>query len=631
MFKKLFALLITVSMVLTMTYIPAVAEDFAYSDILPDGWMGVEADACRIGEKTYKTLADAIGAAEDGDVISLFRDVEEEGPFEIIGGSVTIDGGGYTINCKEGFVVSGGSLTLKAGLTVVASESAALYVVGGEVNTSANLKSMGESAAIEAAPECTGAVTINGGNIEAEAEHCISWGESGTLLINEGVVLSSNPDDAYSKYCLPGYKLELNEEGKYQVGEILVCQIGEVGYQTFADALAAAENGDAVTLLMDINENGPFEITDVSVTVDGNGYTINCTNGFVVSGGSLTLKAGLTVVASESAALYVIGGEVNTSANLKSSGESAAIEAAPECTGAVTVDGGSIESAVVWGESGTLVITGGVFSVKPDDKYCLPGYHFELNGDDKYEVTPIFVATDDEGNTYNDLQTALGDIYDAGGGKISLSKNLLGEGIVNLLPGVTLDLNGYTLETEYITVYNGGFLVDSSAANSGLLKCAKGNAVIMTKVTMQDGAMSSGNNVLVWDAEKQGYIFTDYAFAGTKLELVTDGDVEKLNYTFAFFTEAHARSLFSSSSNDVSVIVRISWTKTDGNGNVTQYYEDVHFSDALVGAVVEANSGRALSVVVSGYEGLENLAFQSMVVSGTNMVTCTAPVAASAQ
>ena len=599
-----------------MTYIPAVAEDFAYSDILPDGWMEVEADACRIGEKTYKTLADAIGAAEDGDTITLLMDINENGPFEIIGGSVTIDGGGYTINCKEGFVVSGGSLTLKAGLTVVASESAALYVVGGEVNTSANLKSSGESAAIEAAPECTGAVTVDGGSIEAEAEHCISWGESGTLLINEGVVLSSNPDDAYSKYCLPGYKFELNEEGKYQVGEILVCKIGEDGYPTFADALAAAENGDTITLLMDINENGPFEITDVSVTVDGNGYTINCVSGFVVTSGSLTLSSDLTVVASDSAALCVIGGEVNTSANLKALGDFAAIEAAPECTGAVTVDGGSIEAAVVWGEGGTLVITGGVFSVKPDDKYCLLGYHFELNGDDKYEVTPIFVATDDEGNTYNDLQTALGDIYDAGGGKISLSKNLLGEGIVNLLPGVTLDLNGYTLETEFITVYSGAFIIDSQTGeNKGMLVCDKDHVIIDTKVAVVDSSKQSANQVPVWTTEDgvSGYVFLNYQFKDVK-------NYTKENclvYEFSFYTQAGANYFANGATPcGMSVMVQLTWVNANGDLCV----ENVIFSDTQVQEITGTSSG-SYTLAVSDYEGFADISFSAVVVSETGMTT----------
>ena len=615
-----------------MTYIPAVAEDFAYSDILPDGWMEVEADACRIGEKTYKTLADAIGAAVDGDTITLLTDINENGPFEIIGGSVTIDGGGYTINCKEGFVVSGGSLTLKAGLTVVASESAALYVVGGEVNTSANLKSSGESAAIEAAPECTGAVTINGGNIEAEAEHCISWGESGTLLINEGVVLSSNPDDAYSKYCLPGYKFELNDEGKYQVGEIPVCQIGEVGYKTFADALNESKNNDVIVLLADINEEGPFEIAERSITINGNGYTINCVNGFVVTSGSLTLSADLSVVASESAALSVVGGKVNTSANLKSSGEFAAIKAADNCTGAVTVNGGSIESAVVWGEGGSLLITGGVFSSNPGDEYCLPGYKFDENSENKYEVVKNenVVAVDQNGEEYDSFADALAAINVAGG-VLSLNKDVLGEKVLSLLPGATLDLNGYTLETEYITVYNGGFLVDSSAANSGLLKCAKGNAVIMTKVTMANGAISEENNLLVWDEDKKGYFLIDYAFSGTKLDSGEDEDT--LNYMFSFFTELDGeKNPFSngSSDNDISFIVRITWTKTDAKGNRTKYSEDICFSDAMVGAVVGVQ-GISFNVNVSGVSAFENLAFQSMVVSGTNMVTCTAPVAASAQ
>ena len=673
MLKKLFSLLIVVSMILTMTYIPVVAEGegteapetsetpevpeepevpvepeepeasegkyFDKYDIVPGGWMKVEHLPCYILRNeengssvrlSFESLKEAVLNAEDGEVIILMRDVTESEAVELDRDiSITINGAGYTVsfdNDNGGIVVKSGSLTLTSSLTVVASESAALYVIGGEVNTSANLKALGEHAAIKAAPECTGAVTVNGGSIEAEAEQCISWGEGGTLLITGGV-FSSNPGD---EYCLPGYKFELNDEGKYQVGEIPACVIGEVGYQTFADALAAAKDGDTITLLMDINEDGPFVISEVSVTIDGNGYTINCANGFEVSGGSLTLTSDLTVVASESAALYVIGGEVNTSANLKALGEHAAIKAAPECTGAVTVNGGSIEAALLWGEGGTLVIKGGVFSVNPDDaysKYCLPGYKLGENGEGKYEIVKNenVVAIDQNGNVYETLAEALAAINEDGG-VISLNKDVLGEKVISLLPGATIDLNGYVLGTEYITVYGGAGIIDGSADNSGLLKCKKENVVIKSDVTIQNKEIKGG--LPVWDEANGGYIFTSYVIASVEKE--ANAEAGKVQYTFAFFTMQRARELIVNSEleDNLSVVVRISWTKGE-----TTYYEDVCFGDNAISTVVgdNAQTGKVFAVTLSNYEGFENLTFQARIVSGTGMVVHTAAMAASAQ
>ena len=624
-------------MLLTMIYIPAVAAQlpvFEDGDLLDNGWQEAEISPWVISRSkvnetgetetevfVFPTLERALAAAVDGDVIKLQRDVDEEGPFEIGGeevesaSNITIVGDGHTMNCVNGFVVNSGSFTLSDDLTVIASESAALYVAGGEVNTSANLKALGEHAAIEAAPECTGSVTVNGGSIEAEAEQCISWGEGGTLLITGGA-FSSNPGD---EYCLPGYKFELNDEGKYQVGEILVCVIGEVGYQTFADALAAAKDGDTITLLMDINEDGPFVISEISVTIDGNGYTINCVNGFVVNSGSLTLSDDLTVIASESAALYAIGGEVNTSANLKALGESAAIEAAPECTGAVTVNGGSIEAALLWGEGGMLVIKGGVFSVNPDDaysKYCLPGYKLGENGEGKYEVVKNenVVAIDQNGNVYETLAEALATINEDGG-VISLNKDVLGEKVISLLPGATLDLNGYTLETEYITVYGGAGIIDGSADNSGLLKCEKEKVVIKADVTVESGDVKAG--LPVWDEANGGYMFADYTIAGVQSS--TDTEAGTFKYKFVLYTDARARALIKGNglNDELSVMVRITWT----NGETT-YYEDVCFGDADIGAVV-GQTGKGFGVTVSNYAGFANIKIQARVVSESGVVVHT--------
>ena len=443
MFKKLFALLIMVSMVLTMTYIPAVAEDFAYSDILPDGWMEVEADACRIGEKTYKTLADAIGAAEDGDVISLLRDVEEEGPFEIIGGSVTVDGNGYTINCANGFEVSDGSLTLSAGLTVVASESAALYVICGEAVTFANLKSTGGAPAIAIGDELTeGAVTINGGNIEA--------------------------------------------------GEDVSC--------------------------------------------------ITCT------------------------------------------------------------------------DESSLAIIGGTFSSNPGDEYCQDGYHFEKNADGMFEMKPLFLATDEEGKTYTDLQTAINEVS-ANGGKLTLAKNVLDQGVINILPGATLDLNGYTLETEYITVYSGAFIIDSQTGdNKGMLVCDKDRVIIDTEVAVADESKQSNNQVPVWTTENgvSGYVFLNYQFKDVK-HYTKDNC---LVYEFSFYTQAGAKHFASATSCGVSVMVQLTWVNANGDLCV----ENVIYSDSQVQAVTGTGSGSYI-LSISDYEGFSDMSFSAVVVSETGMTT----------
>ena len=80
-----------------------------------------------------------------------------------------------------------------------------------------------------------------------------------------------------------------------------VCTIGETEYDTLAEALAEAENGDTVVLTADTA--GSFDVKDMALTLDLNGHTLTLepaigsagttTNGArVLYGATLTVKNG---------------------------------------------------------------------------------------------------------------------------------------------------------------------------------------------------------------------------------------------------------------------------------------------------------------------------------------------------
>lgn len=90
-------------------------------------------------------------------------------------------------------------------------------------------------------------------------------------------------------YCADGFEVKANADGTtYGVVEAATAaaaQIGEKEYATLADAIAAAQDGQTVTLLTDVTEN--VEISKGKrVTLDLNGKTLN--------GGTGTAKAALT-------------------------------------------------------------------------------------------------------------------------------------------------------------------------------------------------------------------------------------------------------------------------------------------------------------------------------------------------
>lgn len=181
-----------------------------------------------------------------------------------------------------------------------------------------------------------------------------------------------NPD-----YCADGFIPKLNDDGTYGVtaGEY-VAKAGETKYESLAGAVAAAKDGDTVTLLADTKE----DITiDKSITLDLGGKTLTNTGvgkaTISIAGNNVTVKNG-----------NVIGGTKHYNIEVKK-GASATLED-------VTATAGNTGSSMIdnWGtltiNSGTY--TGGLDTVKSEEgsKLTITGGKFTLD----YAVAGSFTA-----------------------------------------------------------------------------------------------------------------------------------------------------------------------------------------------------------------------------------------------
>ena len=100
-----------------------------------------------------------------------------------------------------------------------------------------------------------------------------------------------------------------------------VCEIDATGYATFEDALASVQDGETIKLLTDIYYNDGIVISNMGITFDLNGYTLEVNN---ESGYGLTVTSG---------AVYMDGeGEFNVTGTTR--GVSAASNSAVEVTNA---------------------------------------------------------------------------------------------------------------------------------------------------------------------------------------------------------------------------------------------------------------------------------------------------------
>ena len=453
--KKLLSLLLSVLMCLSL--IPSVA----FATIAE----GETATVAKIGEAEYKTLAEAIAAAKDGDTVTLLADCSGDGIMvntnkyptgitidfakhsytvggKLVGSAGTASNGfqllaGNTITMKNGFIygdasVAGDDITKWSGAPAIMIQNYSnltldnMTVSGGKqtVYTISNnngntvikdsIINAGNAEGTKYSPVAfdvcryssypSVSVTVEGnsvinGNIEISG--VIGEGQSRQLNIKNGTfngkfsVESNVPANiaisggkfAYEinpDYCADGFIPTTNEDGTYGVKSgKYVAKVGNVGYESLAEAVAAASNGDTVTLIADTKED--ITIAN-SITLDLGGKTLTNTGvgkaTISITGNNVTVKNG-----------NVIGGASYYNIEVKK-GASATLDD-------VTATAGNTGSSMIdnWGtltiNSGTY--TGGLNTVKSEEgsKLTITGGKFVSDYAPKYNITGTILVYGD--------------------------------------------------------------------------------------------------------------------------------------------------------------------------------------------------------------------------------------------
>lgn len=204
-------------------------------------------------------------------------------------GTLTIDNS--TINAKTmGVQVCSGKLNINAG--------SAITVTGNAVPKAENDGAIQDGAAISIVnrPGYKGLsnIVITGGTFTAKAGKdaikAYDWvnkvestfTKADLVAVSGGTFTKAVP----AEYCADRFIPTKNADGTFgvKVGTY-VAKIGEAGYETLAEAIAAATNGQTVMLLTRVAENVVID-ADKNFTLDLNGFTLN--------GGKGTAKAAIT-------------------------------------------------------------------------------------------------------------------------------------------------------------------------------------------------------------------------------------------------------------------------------------------------------------------------------------------------
>ena len=185
----------------------------------------------------------------------------------------------------------------------------------------------------------------------------------------------------------------------------------------------------------------------------------------------------------------------------------------------------------------------------------------------------------------------------ASGATVKLTGNAAADSVV-VKPGVTLDLNGYTLEADYAAFF--GDVV------GGTLEVAKENVML-----------SEDNAALpVWNGS--AYVFV--AAPTFQDQSVTNGSNVKYTFLPTFDADVHGLLAAGAAASDVTVTVRLTWTAKEG-GKATQRFV---YSDEFVQTVVNSYNGEkynsAFTLLFNNAASLSGLTYEVEVVSGTGAV-----------
>ena len=384
------------------TFSSAIVSDLCAEGYAPvanaDGTYSVGVPVAQIGGTVFTSLQAAIDAAQDGETVTLLADAVVDATVVVQDkGAITLDLNGKTIsNTKEIWnddiynwslvSVRGNSdltITGNGAIDALANDSYAIDLQ--DAASKCTIENGAFTGNISAVYVFDGSLTINGGTFDikqlsGQGDHRFTINcydssyKNGTaqVSINGGTFNGFDPANNLAEgtgtaFTAPGYTSVANADGTYGV-VAGVAQIGTKAYASLADAVAAAQDGEIVTLLTDATEDVAIS---KSITLDLGGKTLTNTNAgkatISVQGGTVTVKNG-NVVGGTS--YYNIEVTKGSNANLTLTDVTATAgntgSSMIDNWGTMTITSGTYTGGlnVVKSEEGsTLSITGGTFTL----------------------------------------------------------------------------------------------------------------------------------------------------------------------------------------------------------------------------------------------------------------------------
>lgn len=491
----------------------------------------------KIGETEYKTLAEAVVAAQAGETVTLVADTAEN---VVVNKDLTIDLGDYTLSSGDKdvvFTVEKGNVIINAGKGGIRGGSGSdniaikvtegnLTINGGNYYVGGDKNGLGNSTVYIAD---SGTVTINGGMFETEK----SWkdfyyvlniqnNKTGTFVVSGGTFVNYDPmvgdDNMHGNFVAAGF-YSIKESNVYTVSKTKpVAQIGTDNYASLKTAFEGAKKGDTVKLVADYNVEKIEDtvesqnIVSVDMTLDLNGHKI-------------------TFFAEKSeyennVAIYVTNGATFTVTDSSAGGNGGIISALDKSSepgnniGPYTFDVIDNSNLIINGgyylgggtvaqvETGKVTVNGGVFEINP---YGKPYYYdFMFNCiDDHYKDGTATIEVN--GGTFKNWDP----FNSAGDEKEGVNARFTMEGV-----GVTKNSDGDYVATSgkvaQVVDVNGDSVAAYATLAEAVAAAKKGETIILVDSVELSEQIAISEGITIDGQNKYAVVATKYIVGSKK-------------------------------------------------------------------------------------------------------------------
>ena len=391
---------------------------------LEDGVVKYSVASIRVDNITtyYRTLQDAIDAAQPGEEIVLLADLEDVD--ETISKNIVLNLGGKTIT--DAYIIVTGDVTIKNGDIKNDNEPYPLVVQNG------------------------GKLTIKDVDIEASKSDRAIWVRSGSeLIFDSGSILATKGANNTKTNLIAAIYTDSNTDVTINGGTITVDTpenkaIGIFGNYTNANVTV---NGGKISTSgknysYGINVDGDITVTGGKIVTNEKGYgyssgirygnnyaLVTATGDVTITGGTITtngysgyiVNVGRTYSSNDQTVTITGGTFTNNLSDVEKTtgGHKAPVflweGSASEVTATITEGTFTGFSAnLLRGDNTELEISGGTFDVAVNEEYLAEGFKVEQNADDTYGVVEKPDVADVNGVRYKDLNKALNAAVTAG-------------------------------------------------------------------------------------------------------------------------------------------------------------------------------------------------------------------------